>query len=67
MGERTGSGGEKAVFSVLNQTFCPPAIADVADLPGRQETEDLYRTAIRQHINGDPATARGWIQQMPAG
>jgi hypothetical protein len=38
-----------------------------AELPERQETEDLYRTAIRQYINGDPATARGWIEQMPAG
>ena len=99
-----GATGKKAALAVLNQTFYPHAIADVADylmeqgdwdtlensvpgrmnqsvpsrnpaeqlswaaeLPERQETEDLYRTAIRQYINGDPATARGWIEQMPAG
>jgi len=38
-----------------------------ATLPERQETEDLYRTAVRQHINGDPEAARDWIEAMPAG
>ena len=42
-------------------------LAWAADLPERKETEDLYRTTIRSHINEDPAKARGWIEAMPAG
>jgi hypothetical protein len=37
------------------------------DLPERTETEDLYRCTIRGHINSDPAKARDWIEEMPAG
>lgn len=42
-------------------------LAWAAEMPERQETEDLYRTSIRNHINGDPAKARDWIEAMPAG
>ena len=42
-------------------------VAWASGLPEREETEDLYRTAIRQQINDDPGKAREWIDGLPSG